>query len=98
MAMGWCVCCDPGKVKGGREAVCGETILPDVGLVGDLKLGGNEGGELDHCSMCSGLMAGLEGLGGRGFSPCWEDTDGDVVEECGVGVLSLGVVTSFALD
>ena len=79
-------------------------MFPVVGLVGDLKLEGKEGGELVHCSMCSGLMAGLEGLGGRGLeeSPCWEEEEevmeGEVVEERGVGVLSLGVVTSVALD
>ena len=87
--------------------MCGETMFPVVGLVGDLKLGGNEGGELLHCSMCSGLIeVGLVGLGGRGlpaesppaFPPCCVETEGEVVAERGVGVLSLGVVTSVALD
>ena len=31
--------CVGGKANGGgREAVCGETMLPEAGLVGDLKL------------------------------------------------------------
>lgn len=52
--------------------------------------------------MCSGLIAGLEGLGGRGFERApWEpETEGEVVEEdMFVGVLvSLGVAASVALD
>ena len=47
--------------------------------------------------MCSGFMAGLEGLGGRGLE---EGTDGEVVEEdMFVGVpVSLGVAASVAPD
>ena len=55
--------------------------------------------------MCSGLMAGLEGEGGRGLdeSPAaaWEDMEGEVVEEervVDVVVVSMGVVASVALD
>ena len=58
---------DWGKVKGGREAVCGDIMVPDAGLVGEPKLCAKDCGELVHWSMCSGLMVGLEGLGGRGL-------------------------------
>lgn len=78
-------------------------MLPEAGLVGDLKLGGKEGGELVHCSMCSGFMAGLAGLVGSGLevSPGCEETEGGVEHERLVGVLvvSVGVATaSVALD
>lgn len=88
-------------MKGGREAVCGETILPDAGLVGEPKLCAKDWGELVHWSMCSGFMVGLEGLGGRGLGgrhPPWEEMVG---EERLVGVVidSLGVAAaSVALD
>ena len=89
-----------GNVKGGREAVWGETTLTEGGLVGERKLGGNGGGEFVHCSTCSGLMEGLEGLVGRASPPPgWEERDGEVVEMfVGVLVLSLGPDVSVALD
>ena len=79
--------------------MCGETTLPDAGLVGDLKLPGNEGGELVHWSTCSGFIAGLEGEVGRGLEVRlgWEERDGEVVL-VGVLVVSLGVAASVALD
>ena len=57
--------------------------------------------------MCSGLMAGLGGEGGRGLeeSPAaaatWEGIEGGVAEEVrvvGVLVVSVGVAASVALD
>jgi hypothetical protein len=49
--------------------------------------------------MCSGFMAGLSGLGGRGLEErgAWEETEGEVVEEERLPV-SLGVAASVALD
>lgn len=91
-----------GKAKGGREAVCGETTLPETGLVGERKLGGKEGEEVVHRSTCSGLIGGLVGLVGRGLGVrlgC-EETEGEEagMRLVGVLVLSLGVGASVALD
>ena len=96
------MCGCAGKEKGGREVVCGETILPDGGLVGDPKLCAKDGGEFVHWSMCSGFIAGLEGLGGRRLeedrgppppAPPWDETEGE-----GLLAVSLGVGASVALN
>lgn len=68
-------------------------MLPEAGLVGEVKFGGKEGGEFVHCSMCSGLTTGLGGVVGRGLE---EESVGEV--ERLVGVVSVGVVASVALD
>ena len=90
----------PGKVKGGREAPWGDTMLADVGLVGEAKLWAKDGGELVHCSMCSGFIVGLGGLGGRGFDDrvAWEVTEGEEEERFVDVLVSLGVAASVALD
>lgn len=67
-------------------------MLPEAGLVGDVKFGGKVGGEFVHWSMCSGLMTGLGGVVGRGL----EESVGE--EERVVGVVSVGVAASVALD
>lgn len=75
-------------------------MLPEVGLVGEVKLAGKEGGEFVHCSMCSGLMGGLGGVAGRGLEEarfCCDERDGEVERLVGV-LVSVGVAASVALD
>lgn len=72
-------------------------MLPEAGLVGDVKFGGKAGGEFVHWSICSGLMTGLGGVVGRGLEGRFcEESVGEV--ERLVGVVSVGVAASVALD
>ena len=91
-------------MKGGREAVCGDTTLPEMGLVGDRKFVGKEGEAVVHRSTCSGLMAGLAGLEGSGLCEKlggWLEIEGEEavgMRLVGVVVPSRGVAASVALD